>query len=174
MMNKKILWITFVTFLSGVCVAQSRFDKDFLEDSNPAPAVEKFEFPKIPESQNLRTFSPSAAGNTIDFFLDEKSIKIISDDVIQFTVVLKSKSGAKQTVFAAIDCNQAQWRQYGFLTVDNTWRENSDPVWKKLPSIGLNQYATYLAKAGLCQGAGPNYDTKRAIKTIQEQELPSS
>ena len=61
----------------------------------------------------------SAIGQSL--FVDEASVHYGSDDVIRYTMVIVSPSGARNVTFEGMRCETGERRLYAFGRADGSW-----------------------------------------------------
>jgi hypothetical protein len=93
-------------------------DKPFVEDAVtfPAPPVDR---DAIPFDVGGRTDSP------LRFAIDPKSVSIGKDNVVRYTVLITSKTGARNVNYEGLRCDTGERRIYATLRNDtNQWIGN--------------------------------------------------
>lgn len=93
-------------------------DKPFKEDAVtfPAPPVDR---DAVPFDVGGRTDSP------LRFAIDPKSVSIGKDNVVRYTVLITSKTGARNVNYEGLRCDTAERRIYATLRNDtNQWISN--------------------------------------------------
>ena len=109
-------------------VFSAPFDNEF--DEKPWQEIE-VQMPAFPESQNLIPFKAGAATD-MRFLIDEKSISVGSDEVIRYTLVVVSPSGAQNISFEGMRCTTGERRVYAFGQADKTWSKARNNKWVKV------------------------------------------
>lgn len=79
-------------------------------DEKPWAEIE-VQLPEFPETENLIPFQVGAIRDR-QFFIDGRSISIGSDEVIRFSVVVISASGARNISFEGLRCATGERRLY--------------------------------------------------------------
>ena len=120
--------------------------KPFHETSVPLPAP--------PVDQNAIPFY--VGQSTLKFAIDPKSVSIGSDDVVRYTVIITSQSGARNVSFEGIRCQTKERKLYATLRIsDNTWTRNmskDEDGWQVMNSLAANSYGRALANDYFCDG----------------------
>ncbi|MDR2614114.1 MAG: CNP1-like family protein, partial [Candidatus Accumulibacter sp.] len=93
------------------------FDNEF--DTKPWQEIE-VALPAFPELENLIPFEVGAVRH-MRFSIDEKSISVDSDEVIRYSLVAISASGARNISFEGMRCATGERRIYAFGRSDGTW-----------------------------------------------------
>jgi hypothetical protein len=124
------------------------FDDEF--DEKPWQEME-VQLPAFPESENLIPFKVGAISDT-KFFIDEKSISIGGDEVIRYSLVVISSSGAQNISFEGMRCLTGERRVYAFGQADKTWTKARSNKWVRLQggsnSHHIALYADYFCAVG--------------------------
>lgn len=119
--------------------ASDPFDSEF--DEKPWSEIE-VQLPAFPSEENLIPFQVGAVRDR-QFFVDGASISIGSDEVIRFSVVVVSPSGARNISYEGMRCVTGERRLYAFGRSDRTWSKARSNNWIKIKGSG-NQYPVAL------------------------------
>jgi len=133
------VFLLFVFLSFAATGASDSFDSEF--DEKPWSEIE-VRLPAFPSEENL---IPFLVGSIRDkqFFIDGASISIGSDEVIRFSVVVVSSSGARNISFEGMRCVTGERRLYAFGRSDRTWSKARSNNWIKINGAG-NQYPVAL------------------------------
>jgi hypothetical protein len=122
----------FVVLVSGLLLLVSPktvfpalFDNEF--DEKPWQEIE-IPLPAFPQPENLIPFQVGAVTDK-QFLVDEKSISIGSDEVIRYSLVVVSSSGARNISYEGMRCATAERRVYAFGRADKTWSKARGNKW---------------------------------------------
>ena len=133
----------------------------FKEGNTPMPL-------NPPNKKYLVPFSVSQT-TVFKFAIDTESIKIGSDGVTRYIVVITNPSGGQNAYFEGIRCDSFQWRLYGTLDANQQWRSNPLGQWLTIKDSIPNRY-----QAALAQGAFCNFNTQeKNIKTVVQALNPN-
>ncbi len=119
--------------------ASDQFDSEF--DEKPWSEIE-VQLPVFPGEENLIPFQVGSVRDR-QFFVDGASISIGSDEVIRFSVVVVSPSGARNISYEGMRCVTGERRLYAFGRSDRTWSKARNNNWVKIKGGG-NQYPVAL------------------------------
>lgn len=119
--------------------ASDPFDDEF--DEKPWAEIE-VRLPAFPKDEDLIPFRVGAVRDR-QFLVDGASISIGSDDVIRFTVMVISPSGARNISYEGMRCATGERRLYAFGRSDQTWSKARNNNWIKIKGDG-NQYPVAL------------------------------
>ncbi|SOZ36106.1 CNP1-like family protein [Cupriavidus neocaledonicus] len=111
--------------------------------------------PALPQEANLIPFSVAGTG-TLSFAVDSKSISVGKDNVVRYTVVTTSQSGARNVTFEGMRCDAFERKLYATLPPGATeWVPNSSDygeTWHRMQAGVRNAYAATLATDFFCEG----------------------
>ena len=119
--------------------------------------------PLSPEDENLIPFKVGPATD-MRFTIDGKSISVDSDDVIRYTLVTISPSGAKTISYEGMRCATAERRLYAFGRADRTWSKARNAQWLKIRG-GSNNHVVELFTNYFCRSSSVvvNADDARRV-----------
>ncbi|WP_354685558.1 CNP1-like family protein [Cupriavidus necator] len=127
--------------------------------------------PPVPQDANLIPFSVSGTG-TLSFAVDSKSISVGKDNVVRYTVVTSSQSGARNVTFEGMRCDAFERKLYATLPAGaKEWIPNQSDYgenWHRMETSVRNAYAATLAVDFFCEGrtvAGTPDDMVRELKS---------
>ncbi len=125
------------------------------EDADGAPAVWQetaVTLPAAPTKENLLSFNPNASG-TMKFALDAKSLTVEKDEVVRYTLVITSASGASNVSYEGIRCKTMEKKSYAFGQADNSWAVAKRDAWDAIADGRVNRQHITLAKDFFCDGS---------------------
>ncbi|WP_427311369.1 CNP1-like family protein [Cupriavidus sp. H39] len=127
--------------------------------------------PALPQDANLIPFSVAGTG-TLSFAVDSKSISVGKDNVVRYTAVTTSQSGARNVTFEGLRCDAFERKLYATLPKGATeWVPNSSDygeTWHRMETGARNAYAATLAVDFFCEGrtvAGTPADMVRELQS---------
>lgn len=126
----------------------------FLRDDEP-PAEPKEEsavvLPGAPKKDDLLRYEVSAT-STMSFAVDAKSLSVGNDDIVRFTSVITSPSGAMNVSYEGLRCYTGERKLYASGRPDGSWNAFPDAAWRPVSSAGANSYHATLMKDYFCDG----------------------
>jgi len=124
------------------------------------------QLPAYPEVKNLLAFDAGAVtGN--QYLVDTTSIKIGQDDVIRFTLVVKSSSGAMNVSYEGIRCATSERKLYALGRDDKTWVKPRISEWQQLDIVRQFYAQRELAKNIFCPHQQIVGSTEEAIQALK-------
>lgn len=152
----------------------SRYDEDveswkFTEDVIDLPAY--------PEDDNLYELSIDTGGRPFEYLIDAKSLTIGADDVVYYTVVIRSRSGARNVFFESIRCDSGEYKTHAYGTSTSTFYRLYQPQWKKIYRSTGNamDYRRDLQVFYFCDSVNHTLDIAEVMSRIQDsRNLPGA
>ncbi len=144
-------------------VFSASFDNEF--DEKPWAEIE-VQLPDFPEKENLIPFNVGAITDK-QFFIDGRSISIGSDDVIRYSLVVISSTGAQSISFEGMRCLTGERRAYAFGRSDSTWSKARSNKWIKLQGGSNNHHVALFADYFCTVGANTIMKPEDAIRVLR-------
>ncbi len=113
---------------------------DYELDQEKKPWTElQTRLPPHPKPDNLLPFD--LGSNTANrYFVDAASVSVGEDDVVRYTLVVKSGGGATNVSFEGIRCKTREYRIYAFGHADGQWSRARNPGWREIRGREINGY----------------------------------
>lgn len=150
-------------FLAASPAMALDIDQEFEEK---AWAENEVQLPAFPVEENLIPFTVGALSDT-RFYIDGNSISVGTDDVIRYTVVVISPSGARNISYEGMRCTTAEKRAYAFGRADQSWSCAKSGRWVRIKG-GDNNYLNELFASYFCASGAPAImkaeDARRALR----------
>ena len=144
--------------------AKPPFKDEFESDK---PWVEQMtQLPAYPEEKNLMAFDAGAVTSN-QYLVDTTSIKIGQDEVIRFTLVIKSPAGAMNVSYEGIRCATSERKLYALGRDDKTWTKPRISEWQKLDMVRQFYAQRELAKNIFCPHKQIVTNTEDAIQALK-------
>jgi len=106
--------------------------------------------PPFPQEQDLVDLRLDYPGSRFSYFLDSESLKIGNDDVIRYTLVIRSSSGAGNVMFEGMHCNEKTYKTYGYNTGKGTLQAARNPKWRPIREVGSRPYRNDIWRHYFC------------------------
>jgi hypothetical protein len=156
-----------VTLAAGLLAAPvhaqwREWDSEFDEDKKPWKEIEA-KIPAYPKPENLLPFEGGGA-SPHRFFIDAQSLSIGDDEVVRYTLVIRTAGGATNVSFEGIRCEQRHQKYYATGRADGTWVRARNPQWRRIESREINRHHNVLYQDFLCAGEG----RKATVKNVKE------
>ncbi len=97
----------------------------------PAPwSEDPLHLPPLPQEADLIELRLAGQNPELRYFVDSRSLRVGKDEVVRYTMVIRSSSGASNLAFEGIRClARGQYRVFaygterGFVPVDQDWQQ---------------------------------------------------
>ncbi len=137
----------------GLCLylmlPASLFAQDNEDKSVKAWVDSPVTLPAPPAAENLLSFYTN---DNQSFFIDSKSLSIVADGSLRYTLVSKSQSGARNVSYEGLRCDTNQKRLFAFGRADGTWSNSRRQEWDTFSNTGINKHHSTLAWDFVCNG----------------------
>ncbi len=150
-----------LTLFSALAMGRDVMNPDENFAAIPEEDIEEYEWkegqvklPPYPEDGDLIEFEVDAGNPRFEYFLDEKSLSVGEDEVVRYTLVVRSNTGAKNIFYEGIRCGAKQYKTYAYGS-KGKFRESRNPQWRPIRSGGLMPYRADLLDHYLCRDAFP-------------------
>lgn len=144
---------------------EQQFNKNYAEDT-PWEEIAAT-LPAYPKNENLVPFFvTSASGNK--FMIDVASISLGKDDVLRYTVVIESPSGARTVNYEGLRCESAERKIYAFGQADGKWSENKRAAWEVIKVRSQLSYHKPLFEDIFCDRGIPPRNTEEAVRKFKQ------
>lgn len=109
--------------------------------------------PAPPQDADLIPFSVNDSGN-FDFAVDARSVSVGADNVVRYTVVITSKTGARNVSYEGMRCDAFERKIYATMPAGSKeWVSNRGmDDWQRMMTRQRNSYASTLATDYFCDG----------------------
>lgn len=125
--------------------------------------------PPLPKAENLRPIDARQASEKFEYLIDRASIVRGADDVMRYTIVLRSASGLENVFHEGLRCATNTVRNLGYAGSNGRFRPATSEVWLPLATFGARGYQYYLESKIMCGKAGFARDADEAVKALDAQ-----
>ena len=123
-------------------------------------------YPDAPRDANLVSLDSESIGGPYQIFIDRTSVSMGADGVLRYTVVLKSKSGARNTFYEGIRCATSEYKTYAYATHTGEFRPMASSSWRKLKTTAPYDYRRLLEAHYVCDRHGWALDEEQVQRRI--------
>lgn len=107
--------------------------------------------PPYPAADDLIKVEVDRVDMPFSFYLDSKNItSSVNDDLIRYTVVIESNSGAKNVLFEGIRCQVNEYKTYAYGTYDNKFVKARTSSWQRILDSGFMAHRYNFYKYYMC------------------------
>lgn len=164
LLNFKML-LGFCGLCLCVSIAESAYAQDDEDKVVKVWVDSPVTLPAAPLRENLIRFYSNS--NQV-FFIDSKSISIVADGSVRFTLVSNSQAGAKNISYEGLRCDTNQKRLFAFGRADGSWSNSRRNEWDSFNNKGVNQHHSSLAWDFMCEGGSVAGDVDKIIQRIRQ------
>jgi hypothetical protein len=139
------------------------------------PNVEEYEWseqgaklPPFPEDDNLIEFQVTRPNASFNYFIDADSVSYTeADGIVRYTVVIKSRSGAKNVAFEGMRCTTNEYKTYAFGNGKGQFVKPRRIEWKAIAENNYTRYRSDLAEFYFCNIRILNLSTEKIISELK-------
>ncbi len=126
------------------------------------------EIPSFPEDENLVEFQVTRPNAAFSYFIDANSLSYTKEDgIVRYTVVIKSKTGAKNVAFEGMRCSTKEYKTYAFGNGKGTFVKPRKFEWKPLNNNGYTRYRKDLSDFYFCNIHIVNLSAEKIIAEMK-------
>jgi len=156
---RKILPFLFLLAALPAQAEWGQFDYDFDENVKPWQEVQA-QLPAYPKDDNLIQFIVSATSRN-KHYIDFPSVSVGEDNVVRYTVVIRTQGGAENVSFEGMRCTTGERKIYAFGRPNGEWARNRYARWEDIKDRDPNSYHRELFYSYFCAGGMGEPDIKR-------------
>ncbi len=161
-----ILQIAIITLLSSALITTATADVwdnwgSHNEENKDNEGVEDYvwkedgsNLPGYPEEKDLLEVDGPPAYSNYQYLIDEKSLTLGKDNVIRYSLIIRSKSGADNAFYDGIRCNTTEIKNYAYGITDKdgrkTFAARENPQWRPFRDSGITAYGAVFAANYFC------------------------
>ena len=144
----------------------------WLVETDPDWMEGELSLPPAVEESRLRPFFVSSASPN-SFFIDDGSVSVGVDEVVRYTLVVRTPGGAENVTFEGIRCATGERRIYASGRKDGTWTPMKNSEWQPISVNNYNRPRAALAYDYFCDGPAAPRDRKHALQLLEQRRDPS-
>lgn len=131
---------------------------------------DQIEFPQPPREADLVGLDSELIQGRYQYFIDRASVSMGSDEVLRYTVVLESNTGARNVFYEGIRCATSEFRTYAYATRTGEFKPLASKAWRKLNTTGPYDYRRLLADRYVCDRNGWPLKEKQVRERILQND----
>jgi hypothetical protein len=144
---------------SGSSITANKGDSNFYNPHDSFnPNVEEYvwkeqktELPAYPKDEDLIEFNVTRPNVAFNYFIDANSLSYVQEDgIVRYTVVIKSKTGAKNVAFEGIRCTTNEFKTYAFGNGKGEFVKPRRYEWKPILANNYTRYRRDLSEFYFC------------------------
>lgn len=110
--------------------------------------------PAFPKQENLLEAYVSAATSN-HFFIDGSSLRVGTDGVVRYVLVVKTAGGATNISFEGMRCSSVEYKLYATGRSDGTWGKARAEDWLRIENKAVNRHHAALYSDYFCPDRTP-------------------
>lgn len=134
---------------------------------------QKTQLPPYPKPENLVRIDVSSA-SSFEFFVDTAAVSVGKDEVVRYTLMARSPSGALNVSFEGIRCKTRERKLYAFGRADGSWAQARKSDWVRIREVAGNRQHSALADDYFCPGRVPVRTTAEALNALKRGGHPAA
>jgi CNP1-like family len=138
------------------------WDYDLDQEKKPWEELQA-QLPTYPKSENLLKFD-TGANTSNSYFVDAASLSVGEDQVVRYTLVVKTGGGATNVSFEGIHCDKGRLRVYAFGHANSQWSRARDSNWRPIVYREVNGHHNALYREYMCTRS--RHSEPRNVKQI--------
>ena len=154
----------------GACVALACWSGTafggLLVEADPDWMEGELSLPPAVEESRLRPFFVSSASPN-SFFIDEGSVSVGVDEVVRYTLVVRTPGGAENVTFEGLRCATGERRIYASARRNGEWTPLKNSAWQPISDNAYNRPRAALAYDYFCDGAAGPRDREHALSLLR-------
>ena len=125
------------------------------------------ELPPYPEEADLVEFQVDDPQARFRYFIDGRNLKVGEDQVVRYTLVIRSSSGSDNVSFEGMRCNIREFKTYAFGNGRGELRPLKAPVWERIQLHGPHRYHSNLRELYFCKpDRHVPYDAEEIVRLL--------
>lgn len=129
------------------------------------------EFPPPPAEGNLEPIYLNEVARN-QFFVDTESLRVDSDGVVRYVLVVLTPGGARNVSYEGMRCETREWRIYASGRSDGTWSKARRAEWLPIRDEYVNRYHAALFLDYFCVGGVIVDNVEAARKALRRAGQP--
>ena len=134
---KKLIVVLLLAIPLTALAEWGKFEYEF-DEEKPWAEIEA-QLPPYPKEENLLPLYDSAATDN-KFYFDAASISTGEDDVVRYTMIVKSSAGAVNVSFEGIRCASRERKLYAFGRKEGSWSRARSAKWEPIRYQDRNRH----------------------------------
>ena len=169
-------WITGILFLLS-STASAAADSPFLEEPHQSmpPTFKdrskeemKVSIPPYPKDADLIKIPFNQSDARLHYFLDAATLTVGKDGIVNYTLVARSNSGAKNVAFERMHCSNTEYKVVAYATSKGAFRPVRKQRWQKVRESTNRRFRLDLWEFYLCDTeSGRIRSAKQIIDAIR-------
>lgn len=122
--------------------------------------------PAFPRASDLIPVRGDTGDLDYTYYIDVNSVKLTTDEVLHYTIVIQSPSGSSNIIYEGIRCATKEVKTYAFGTRDGRFARMKKPEWTYTYTRGPLGYRTMLVELYVCDANGWAVDADTVLERL--------
>ncbi len=124
--------------------------------------------PPFPRAQDLIPVRADTGAYGYDYYIDVNSVSLTADEVLHYTIVIRSPNGASNIIHEGIRCATKEIKTVAYGTGDGRFARMPDPKWiyVLIQNQGALGYRTTLVERYVCDENGWAIDSDTVLERL--------
>ena len=134
-----------------------------------------YRLPPWPKKSDLIKIKVDGPNKALTHYIDKKSLSTGADGVVRYTLVVQTRSGARNVSFEGMRCTpKGRWKTYAF-GIDGRFKDaGTTDQWNAVSSVGADQVHYDLWRHYLCVSrAFEPRSTRDQIRMLKNGRVPA-
>lgn len=165
--------------LSVVCLAMTIWQNSFaqsgidsVDDKDQFSESNAVQLPAPPLDEDLLPFDV-VSSSTQSFAIDAKSLTV-ANGVVHYTLVSRSREGARNVSYEGIRCASFEKKLYAFGRSDGSWSRSRRDDWQPISGYVANRHHAVLATDYFCEGPVIAGTASDIVERLRQKKTLSS
>lgn len=126
--------------------------------------------PAFPRAADLLPVRGDTGDLEYNYYIDVNSVKLTTDEVLHYTIVIQSPSGSSNIIHEGIRCATKEVKTYAFGTRDGRFARMKNPEWTYTYTRGPLGYRTMLVELYVCDENGWAMDADTVLERMVQHD----
>lgn len=127
----------------------------------------KVTIPPFPDEDKLIKVEMDRAIGPFTYYIDPDTLTVGEDDVVRYTVVIKSSSGALNVLYEGLRCSATEYRTYAYGTSDGKMSKATVSEWTRIYNTGSLSHRYNFYQYYMCDKKQLPYRRDIALQRIR-------
>ena len=132
---------------------------------------QKSQLPPYPKPENLARIYVGPT-TSFEFYIDTASVSVSQGEVVRYTLIARSSSGAMNVSYEGIRCKTYDRKLYALGRFDSTWSQARNPNWVPISRTEANRQHATLAEDFFCPTRVQVRTAEEAVQTLRRGKQP--
>lgn len=130
--------------------------------------------PALPDDASLVPIYVSAV-QTNEYLVDLKSVNLGKDQVVRYTLVVRTSGGARNVSYEGMRCETREWKTYATVRTTaegSVWAKTRLGQWRPVENKAVNRHHAAISKDFFCPNGSSLRSTEEGIDALRRGGHP--